>query len=123
MITYKYSLLEDLRWAYRTVRNRRWLKEKKIIFFFPNPSNFIKLLLHKPKQTYIDVNSKIICYWISSGTWGSYTPPNKIFICPWKNPDLKKTIIHELKHLKYYHEVANMSHEKKEDYINKMNLN
>lgn len=61
------------------------------------------------------------CYWISSGTWGAYTPPDKIFICPkniHKTGGLKRVIEHEITHLAYAHETDNLAHEKKEDFIN-----
>jgi hypothetical protein len=83
------------------------------------------LWFKKPASLDIDTENKIFCYWISSGTWGAYTPPNKIFICPWeinKAGGLKRVIEHELTHLKYEKDVRQkkLSHEEKEEFINKI---
>ena len=65
----------------------------------------------------------ITCYWVSSGTWGSYNPDkNIISICPYliKNAPggLEGVIKHEITHLNHP-EADNMrSHEEKEKYIN-----
>lgn len=120
-VYYKYSLKWDIIWAYRTLLNYRWLKNKGLKFFLPNPIRAIKIILSKPKGPEIDtdLDHPVTCYWITSGTWGSYTPPDKIFICPYKIPNLKRVIEHEVIHLKYFHDTDLMSHEDKEDFVNR----
>lgn len=121
IITYKYNLIEDLRWSFRTLKNREWLQKKGLKVFYPNIFRLVKLLVKQPK---VDTQTKedITCYWIHAGTWGSYTPPDKIFICPWQIEEVggfDKVIKHELTHLKYFKETEKMSHEAKEEFINK----
>jgi len=103
-----------------TFKKKEWLKQKKLVFFMPSLFRFFNLLLKKPRGPAIEVDFDVTCYWISSGTWGSYRPPNKIFICPYKIPNLKKVIRHEISHLKHNDTVLKlkMNHEDKERYIN-----
>ena len=64
----------------------------------------------------------IYCYWIHSGTWGSYRPPNNIYICPWqieKTGGFERLLRHEITHLRYYDMTKNMTHEERENFINK----
>lgn len=118
MITFKYNLFVDIYNSFITIKEYRWLKKHKLIFFLPNPFLMLKLIFNRPKPLLIDTGDMdIVCYWVSSGTWGSYQPPNKIFICPWNIPDMEEIIKHEIKHLKYEYKVKNMSHEDKEDFI------
>lgn len=77
-----------------------------------------RLILKKPKGPDIDTDLQITCFWKSCGTWGSYRPPNKIFICPWEIPDLKQTIEHEIAHLKYFNQTKKMNYNQREKYIN-----
>jgi hypothetical protein len=118
MINYKYNLYKDLKWAYLTIKNYKWLKEKELKFFFPNPFRMIYLWCKKPVGPHININKNINCYWISSGTWGAFTPPNEIFICPWEIPNLEKVILHEIAHLEFEQNTKNMSYEEKEKFIN-----
>lgn len=97
-----------------------WLKEKKLKIFYPNPIKMIYLWFNLPK---VDIQSDedITCYWVHSGTWGAYTPPNKIFVCPWDIDSaggFERLIKHEINHLKFEKDVHDMSHEEKESYIN-----
>lgn len=110
---------------YNTIKNKKWLQKKGLVFFMPSILRMIKLWFNLPKGPEIETESKknITCYWISSGTWGAYRPPNKIFICPEKIPNINKVIIHELTHLQYEKEVCNLSHEDKEKYINNKQKN
>lgn len=117
-IIYKYSLFYDIEWMLNTLKNKEWLKEKELVFFLPSFSRFFKLLFNRPKGPYIETEFDITCYWISSGTWGAYRPPNKIFICPHKIPNLEKVIRHEITHLKHNENVSSMEHDDKEKYIN-----
>jgi hypothetical protein len=117
-IRYKYSIKWDIIWAFRTVKKLKWLSEKKLAVFKPSLTKTIWLWFHIPSGPKIETASPITCYWISSGTWGSYTPPDKIFICPRGLKDIERVIRHEITHLTYNKDVENMSHEQKEEYIN-----
>jgi len=120
MIIYKYSLKEDLRWSFRTIKNLKWLKKHNLKIFYPNLFRMILLWFKKPKINF-QTTKDITCYWIHAGTWGSYTPPNKIFICPWKIAQaggLQRVIEHEITHLEYEPSVKGMTHEEKEKFIN-----
>ncbi len=119
MITYKYSLKEDLRWAYRTVKNRKWLEEKNLKYFFPNIFRMIVLWFRKPNINF-QSDQDVYCYWVHANTWGAYTPPNKIFICPWHIDEaggFERVIKHEIKHLELFDKIRDMSHEDKEKFI------
>jgi len=118
-IKYKYSLSWDIIWAYRTIKNSQWLKNKKIIVFRPNIWEMVKLWFKKPVGPILINDFPVTCYWCSSGSWGSYSPPDKIFICPRNLKDIEKVILHEITHLKYNKDAIGMSHEEKEEYINK----
>lgn len=128
MIIFKYSFYWDVIWFLRNFKNRKWLKEHNIVYI---PLTLHQLFLNifhkriiKTEEFNLDMGKSlgnITCYWISSGTWGAYTPPNKIFICPkniHKTGGLKRVIEHEITHLAYAHETDNLEHEKKEDFIN-----
>jgi hypothetical protein len=119
LVQYKYSILWDIRWAFRTIKNWKWLKDKKLAVFKPKLSKTIWLWFNMPQGPKIETDSPVTCYWISSGTWGSYSPPNKIFICPRGLKNIEKVIRHEITHLAYDHDVVEMSHEQKEGYINR----
>lgn len=118
-ITYTYNIFYDIEWMIHTIRNRKWLQEKNLVFFMPSLSRMIRLWFKRPQGPDIETDHKITCYFISSGTWGSYRPPNKIFICPYRIPNLKKVIQHEITHLEHEKDVLSMNHEEKEEYINK----
>lgn len=118
-ITYKYSLFYDLQWMYLTLKKRKWLQEKRLIYFTPSLSRMVKLWFNRPKGPNLSVEFNVTCYWVSSGTWGAYRFPDKIFICAHKLDDMKRVIMHEIIHLKYDNDVKHMTHEEKEDYINK----
>ncbi|MFH0874074.1 MAG: hypothetical protein V1846_04540 [Candidatus Komeilibacteria bacterium] len=120
MIAYKYSLIEDLRWSYRTLSNLKWLKQKKLVVFYPNIFRMLLLWFKRPKIELFS-DRDIICYWVHCGTWGAFTPPNKIFICPWEIENaggFNKVIDHEIKHLIYYEETKHLEHEEREKIIN-----
>jgi hypothetical protein len=118
-IRYKYSIKWDIIWALRTIKNFKWLKEKKLAVFKPSLRKTIWLWFHIPKGPKIETDFKITCYWTSSGTWGSYIPPDKIFICPRGLKNIERVIRHEVTHLSYNKDVAGMSQEQKEEYVNK----
>lgn len=119
-IKYKYSLKWDLIWMYRNMKNMRWLTEKRIVVFKPSIFKMVKLWFNMPVGPKIETELLVTCYWLSSGTWGSYIPPDKIFICPRGLKDVVRVINHEISHLKHDEEVQGMSHEEKENYINKV---
>ncbi len=119
MITYRYSLLEDLRWSWRTLKKLKWLNAHNLKIFYPNPLKIVALWFVRPRTAF-QTEKNITCFWIHAGTWGAYTPPDKIFICPWqieRAGGLEQVIRHEITHLEHEAEVKNMSHEEKEDYI------
>jgi hypothetical protein len=101
-----------------TITKQSWLKEKGLVFFMPSIFRMIKLWFHRPIGPEIQSDFVVTCFWISSGTWGGYRPPDKIFICPHKIPNLEKVIRHEITHLQHDKDVLGLEHEQKEDYIN-----
>jgi len=123
-LKFKYTFFQDLRWIYRTFKNRNDLKRKGLIVFYFSPTRMFYLWFKQPISLHIDVPYPITCYWISSGTWGSYTPPDKIFICPWKkeggvysSEDLRKVILHELFHLYYHDKIKKLDFQNREKFI------
>ena len=118
MITYKYSILEDIKAHYLLMVSLVWLKKHRIKVFYPNPWETLKLMVKQPKINY-QCKQDITCYWVSAGTWGSYFLPSKIRVCPRQASlnFLKNTIKHEITHLLHEDKVRGMSHEKKEEYI------
>jgi len=131
MIIYKYSLKKDIKNALWTIGDRAWFrKHPAIVVFWPNIFRWFWLLswilfAKKPKADYF--SQDIVCYWVSSGTWGSYHPEeNAISICPWKikeSPDknIEGVISHEITHL-LHPEADVMNHEDKERYIEEVTL-
>lgn len=117
-LKYCYHPWWDIVWAFRTLKNRRWLESKKLVVFQPSAVEMIKLWFKKPVCPAIETEYSITCYWISSGTWGSYSPPNKVFICPRGLVNMERVIRHEIAHLKYASDTEKMTHEEKEKYIN-----
>lgn len=117
-IRYRYSLKWDLTWAYRTIKNYRWCRSKGLPIFTPSVLKMIELWICRPVGPKIETEFPVTCYWISSGTWGAYTPPDKVFICPRNQKNIERVIKHEITHLKYNDDVKNMTHEEKEKFIN-----
>lgn len=110
---------------YRTHCNAKELREKNLVVFYPSLTRMISLWFRKPSKLNVDVRYPITCYWISAGTWGAFTPPNEIFICPWKKDggmysaeELKRVIMHELQHLYFFDETKDMNFTDRENYIN-----
>jgi len=126
-LKFKYNFWKDLFWMYKTYISMKELKRKDILVFKPSIKNWIRLWFKKPEgKINISVRYPITCYWISSGTWGAFTPPNTIYICPWKKDggmysvnELKRVIFHELFHLYYYEETKTLTFKEREDYINR----
>lgn len=125
-LIFKYNFSQDIKWAYRTIKNKEDLHAKSLVVFTPSILRIIYLWFNLPQSLSIDVPYKITCYWISSGTWGSYTPPDKIFICPWKkdggiftSKELEKVIRHELLHIYNYEETENWNFEEREAFVRK----
>lgn len=128
MIRYKYSLLKDIKNALWTIGDREWFKEhSSITVFWPNPLRWIWFLLWFifAKKPTIQTENDIICYIVSSGTWGAYHPDEMaISICPWKiseSPDknMEGIIRHEITHLEHP-EADSWEHYEKENYIEKL---
>lgn len=122
MIQYKYNLINDINHAFNTIRNFKWFKKQGLVFFWPTPFRMIRLILNRPKVSEIDIKEEIVCYWVSSGTWGSYSLPNQIYICPWQLTEDKiaEIILHEIKHLYNEDKVRGMTHEEKEKFIDNL---
>lgn len=123
MITYKYSLIKDIRRSLDIIfKDRVFLIKNDLIVFWPNPLRWIWLISNMPKGPKIKTATNTTCYWLSCGTWGTYyEDENAIGICPWKieKKGLKEVIIHEIAHLEHP-EVEGMDHKKKEEYIEKI---
>lgn len=103
--------------AVKTLLRYFWLKKNKLIFFMPTPKRFYNIRKNIPILKEINTDKKITCYWVSTGTWGAYKLPNKIYICPWENYNIISVIKHELAHLKYGRRVEGMSYDEKESFI------
>lgn len=117
MIKYHYNLYEDIKRQLYDWRDRQWIKDQKVVYFYPNPLRALKILLNLPKTNY-QTQEDIDCYWGTGGTWGGYEPPDKIYICPDKlSMPLEEIIRHEITHLKYEKDVQGMTHQEKEAYI------
>lgn len=121
VIKYHYNLIEDIKAHIYMWRNMKWLKENKIIIIYPSPLKTLKVALNwwilKHPKVKFQCKKDIHCYWVSAGTWGSYWPPDKIWICPIKNPHLERTVKHEITHIIYDQDVQSMTHKQKEVYI------
>jgi len=124
VIKYRYSLVRDIKNAIWTINDRKWFKEhSSIVKFWPNPIRWLWLLfwIISTKKPNIETEESIVCYWVSSGTWGAYHPDDmSISICPWKleqcPDDLEELIKHEILHLEHP-EMDTLEHEKKERLI------
>ncbi|MEK7630907.1 MAG: hypothetical protein AAB417_02675 [Patescibacteria group bacterium] len=119
MITYHYSLWEDIKMAIQTFGRFFWLKKHRLIFFMPTLKRFREIRSFQ-KNIFIDISDDIQCYWVSSGTWGSYKAPNKIYICPWEIEQaggINSVINHEIKHLQLFDKTKHMSYEEREKII------
>lgn len=118
MIRYHYNFYVDFKQQLKTLRDLRWLKENKIVVFYPNPWKTLKLIFKRPVVKY-QCEEDIDCYWVSGGNGGSYYPPSEIRVCP-RGMDqafIERTVRHEITHLKYDKDVQGMSHQEKEAYI------
>lgn len=119
-LRYRYSLLVDLRNSWQTWRERGWLKEHNLAYTMPSLYATWKLFRKQPMGTPIETDRPITCFWVSSGTWGSYKVPDCIYVCPWyieQGGGLERVIHHELLHLKHYDDTKGMDHATKEYFI------
>jgi hypothetical protein len=121
-IEYKYSFLVDIRNAWQTLRERRWLEENNLAYGMPSCKTMWRLFRNRPVGVSIKANRPVTCYWVSSGTWGSYEFPDRIYICPWhieKAGGLERVMRHELLHLEHFNETVGMDYLARELYIDK----
>lgn len=102
----------------------KFCTDRGIIYFTPDKKRmaWLKKWLKTAKLPAIEDTPDVECWFRAYGVWGVYHPDdNCISICPWEIErcgGLELVIKHELIHLQ--HPVADsMSHEEKEDYINK----
>jgi len=124
MIKYRYSLIKDIKNAIWILGDRKWFKNHDVVVFWPNPLRWIWLLfwIIFSKKPVIKADRDIVCYLVSSGTWGAYHPEEyAISICPWKiNQSIDKgiegVIRHEILHLEHP-EGDEMDHAEKEAYV------
>lgn len=126
MITYKYNPIIDFKIFLHNKRSEKFLNSEKIYIIKWSLFKYIRFIFSyifkKFNLPKVEVENDAVCYLVSSGTWGSYELPNKVFICPLElenlGMSLNELIMHEIKHLKYERKVKNMTHEEKEKFIN-----
>ena len=96
MITYKYSFWQDLKLFLHNRKSKKQLEKNGVVFICFSFAKYVKLLLdfYRGRIDLPGLNLKvnIICYIISSGTWGAYESPNKIFICPLETDKLSRSM-------------------------------
>lgn len=122
MITYKYSFWQDLKLFLHNRKNEKQLEENRVVFIYFSLSKYLKLLVdfHRGKIDLprLNLRENIVCYIVSSGTWGAYESPNKIFICPLEIDKLfcsmKELIVHEIVHLRLEKRLRGESFEERE---------
>lgn len=119
---YKYSLVEDIKSVFWTLKSWRELKRDDVYIIKPSLRRWLWLLrnLPDPKVDFEDLN--IICYWVSCGVWGRYSHDHQaIYICPWEmacvNETVESLIIHEVAHLKHPEAEDFPTYQEKEEYI------
>ena len=124
-LKYKYNFFRDLYWIYQTFKNKDRLLKKKLVVFSPSFKSVFSLWKKRPEEISINTKFPITLYWISSGTWGAFAPPDKIFVCPWKKDggmysthELKKLILHEITHLYLWEETKYLSFAEREEIVN-----
>ena len=136
MIIYKYNLLKDIKNLLNNLDRKEFFRKEDIIYFPFSFKRFLSILFKhytgKIAWPEITTSEEIICYVVTSGTWGAYESPNNIYILPWNleklnnfnNIGLKELIIHEINHLKLEKEknFKNLSHQEKEQRVNSMKI-
>ena len=129
MITYRYSIYEDVKIFLHNKKNEGFIKNHGLYYIRWSLGAYLKLLYHhffkRLELPNIDIDKDIVCYIVSSGTWGAYELPNKIYLCPIDMQHLpmsvEELIKHEIAHLKYEKLVKDKTHEEKEKFINDAN--
>jgi hypothetical protein len=120
MITFNYSLIWDIRWFIRNIRNKNFLKKIKVVVFPFRLKNYIIVFRNLLTLKNIKYKRNITVYFLTSGTTGAYSYPDKIFICPLnieKFGGLKRVLSHELAHLELGEIMETLSHEEKENKV------
>lgn len=122
-LEFKYSFFVDLRIALQTLRELSWLKKNNLAYVMPSFRTMWQLYRHQPIGLPIKTEIPTTCYWVSSGTWGSYELPNRIYICPWyieRGGGMERVIRHELLHLDCHERTLNMDYDSKEAVVEKI---
>lgn len=120
MVIFKYSLLWDIRWFVRNIKNKEFLQRIRVTVFPFRFKHCIKVFENLQKNKPIKYTRDVTVYFLTSGTTGSYTYPDKIFICPIdieKFGGLIRVLSHELAHLELGEKMEKLTHEEKEKQV------
>ena len=125
MITYKYSIREDIKMYKHDKKITDFLEKEDIWVVEFGVIKYLKFLYTYYTGGFclpqIDTPFDITCYMMSRGTWGSYQLPNTIQICPLEmenlNMSMEELLEHEITHLLHEKDVQGMTHKEKEDFI------
>ena len=125
MITFSYSLLWDIKWSIRNNKNKVFLNSIKVVVFPFKINNIFTVYKALKSAKRYNFSKDIKVYFLTSGTTGAYTYPNKIFICPveiHKFGGLERVLSHELAHLELGSEVEKLTHQEKEKRVHEIEI-
>lgn len=117
MITFTYNPVWDLRWLVRNIKNRNFLRKIRVTVFPFRLYHCFIVIKSLRKSKPIAYTHSVKVYFLTSGTTGAYTYPDKIFICPVsieKFGGLARVLSHELAHLELGKNMENLPHFEKE---------
>src|ERR1035437_9550334 len=130
MLFIKHNLLLDIRQIIQVIYNKRWLDRNKYYYNLTVPTKHwatnytqlsVKLNLLLQDYEFIETLDKDYFIYLSPfGVYGSYTPPNKVYVNIQREPEeIAKTIIHEIIHLTVESDVIKLklTHDEKEALI------
>lgn len=121
MIHFTYNPIWDVRWGLRNIKNKDFLNKIRVTVFPFRIKHFILVYKRLRESKPIECTRNITVYFLTSGTTGAYTHPDKIFICPIeieKFGGLTRVLAHELAHLELGEGVEKLSHVDKEKKVN-----